>query len=205
MVCWATGTSGTPASTRATAFTSATPSRCCTRSAAGSSPTTYFGLPGNAAPVQGTIDTILFQHSFSWAQLFHYPKAFWGQGPDLITTIFGMFNYVTAPLNMPFDGVKKLKFGGEVTYLPMPWFGMGARADFVRPNLDDSETGFSVFSPRLIFRTDFVTHEQIIIQYSRYFTGSEVYGMFPYNTQAGAGGFMGTDKNAAQIAAIIWF
>jgi len=44
-----------------------------------------------------------------------------------------------------------------------------------------------------------------MLQYSRYFTGSAVRGQFPYNMQAGAGGLTGVDKNAAQIAAIIWF
>ena len=52
-----------------------------------------------------------------------------------------------------------------------------------------------------------MTHEQIIVQYSRYFYGStrRRSGMFPYNTQAGAGQLTGADKNAFQIAAIIWF
>ena len=71
--------------------------------------------------------------------------------------------------------------------------------------MDQSDLNFSVFSPRLIFRTAFVTHEQIMLQYSRYFTGSDVRGQFPYNMQPGAGGLTSTDKNAAQIAAIIWF
>jgi hypothetical protein len=100
-----------------------------------------------------------------------------------------------------------------MTYLPLEWFGVGFRGDVVRPNLDDADQSFSVFSPRLIFRTAFVTHEQIMIQYSRYFTGSDVMGQFPYNNQPGGGmimpstlnGFSATDKNAAQIAAIIWF
>ena len=30
-----------------------------------------------------------------------------------------------------------------------------------------------MLSPRIIFRTAFVTHEQIMIQYSRYFYGSD--------------------------------
>ena len=83
--------------------------------------------------------------------------------------------------------------------------GAGFRFDSVQPDLDKSAQNFSVFSPRLIIRTAFVTHEQIMIQYSRYFTGEAVRGMFPYNMQPGGGGLTSTDKNAAQIAAIIWF
>jgi hypothetical protein len=49
-----------------------------------------------------------------------------------------------------------------------------------------------------------------MIQYSRYFYGSAFGpnggdgGMYPWNSQTGAAR-MGVDKNAVQIAAIIWF
>jgi hypothetical protein len=100
--------------------------------------------------------------------------------------------------------------------VPLPWLGLGGRYDVVEPNLDNSTESFSVISPRIIFRTAFVTHEQLLIQYSRYFYGSDYRPMlgpqpgsmsgsqFPYNSQNGASG-LGVDKNAAQIAAIIWF
>lgn len=169
----------------------------------------YFGTPGGTNPVTGSINTIMFQYSFSWAQLFWHPRPFWGQDSDLITTVFGMYNKVNAANNL-FD-IDKLKFGGEVAYLPLPWFGIGGRYDAVQPNMDDSQQNFSVLSPRLYFRTNFVTHEQIMIQYSRYFYGDAYApgdprggGMYPYNSQTG-GARMGVDKNAAQIAAIIWF
>ena len=98
---------------------------------------------------------------------------------------------------------------GLWTYLPLGWFGFGGRYDAVQPNNHDSTQNFSVLSPRLYFRTDFVTHEQIMVQYSHYFYGSAfgpggAGGMYPYNSQTGAAN-MGVDKNAAQIAAIIWF
>jgi hypothetical protein len=167
----------------------------------------YFGPPGGTDPVTGSIDTVEFQYSFSWGSLFWYPQAFWGQAADLITTVFFMWNHVNAA-NDQFD-MNKLKFGGEVTYLPLAWFGLGGRYDAVQPDNHDSTQNFSVLSPRLYFRTDFVTHEQIMVQYSRYFYGSGfgpngAGSMYPWNSQTGAA-HMGVDKNAAQIAAIIWF
>ncbi|HMF39738.1 MAG TPA: hypothetical protein VKQ32_03530, partial [Polyangia bacterium] len=171
----------------------------------------YFGSPGGTDPVTGTIDTVEFQYSFSWGALFWYPQAFWGQAADLVTTVFGMYNKVDAPMNPANPHVTKLKFGAEATYLPLSWFGIGGRYDAVQPDRSDSEQNFSVLSPRLYFRTDFVTHEQIMVQYSRYFYGNAYMpgdprggGMYPYNSQTGAA-HMGVDKNAAQIAAIIWF
>jgi hypothetical protein len=186
----------------------------------------YFGPAGSAAQaVTGTIDSVEFQYAFSLGQYFHYPQAFWGDGPDLIATVFGMYNHVYSPAGpsgMPInplshangDGsghINKLKFGAELNYVPLPWLGVGGRFDSVQPDLDDSTQSFSVFSPRLIFRTAFVTHEQVMLQYSRYFYGNAFSpgnslggSQFPYNAQAGASG-LGVDKNAAQIAAIIWF
>ena len=175
----------------------------------------YFGAPGNADQVTGSITSVELQYSFSFGQLFHYPQAFWGDGVDIVGTIFGMFNHVNAPLNPNFD-LNKLKFGTEWTYTPLPWLGLGGRYDVVEPNTSASAESFSVLSPRIIFRTAFVTHEQVLIQYSRYFYGSGFQPMlgpqpgtmsgsqFPYNSQNGAAG-LGVDKNAAQIAAIIWF
>ncbi len=173
----------------------------------------YFGPPGGIDKVTGTIDSVELQYSFSFGQLFHYPQAFWGDGVDIIGTIFGMYNKVN-PQNSVYK-MSKLKYGTEWTYTPLPWLGLGGRFDVVEPNLDISAESFSVLSPRLIFKTAFVTHEQIILQYSRYFYGSDYEKLqlspgsasgsqFPYNSQIGAAN-LGVDKNAATIAAIIWF
>ncbi len=175
----------------------------------------YFGQPGFADEVTGSINSVEFQYSFSFGQLFHYPQAFWGDGVDLIGTVFLMYNKVDAPKN-PMYSLSKLKYGTEWTYTPLPWLGLGGRFDVVDPNMNISGESFSVISPRIIFRTAFVTHEQIMLQYSRYFYG-DLYtpnvtpqpgfmsgSQFPYNCQNG-GSCVGVDKNAAQIAAIIWF
>jgi hypothetical protein len=175
----------------------------------------YFGPPGGADPVTGTITSVEGQYSFSFGQLFHYPQPFWGDGPDIVGTIFFMYNKVNAPMNTLYS-LSKLKFGTEWTYTPLSWLGLGGRYDVVEPNLSNSKESFSVISPRIIFRTAFVTHEQVMIQYSRYFYGDAYtpgFGptagfmsgsQYPYNSQNGGSG-LGVDKNAAQIAAIIWF
>lgn len=177
----------------------------------------YFGAPGATDSVTGDIDSVEFQYSFSFGQLFHYPQAFWGDGVDIIGTVFMMYNKITNAANSQYD-LSKMKYGTEWTYTPLPWLGLGGRFDVVEPNLKISGESFSVLSPRVIFRTAFVTHEQVIIQYSRYFYGSDYQpgigpnslpgfmsgSQFPYNSQTGAAG-LGVDKNAATIAAIIWF
>jgi len=51
---------------------------------------------------------------------------------------------------------------------PLSWMGFGVRADHLRPNSTIKEQNFSIVSPRLVFRTDFASHEEISIIYSRY-------------------------------------
>jgi hypothetical protein len=55
----------------------------------------------------------------------------------------------------------------------MPMMAAGLRVDTVNPNMANStEQSFYVFSPRLIFRSEFVTHEAIVLQYSYYKYGA---------------------------------
>jgi hypothetical protein len=164
----------------------------------------FFGQPGRTEITGGTVDTFLFQEVFSFGSLFRYPQAFWGDGPDLIASVFGMYNIVHSD-STGYTDIKKLKWGADLTYLPLPWFGIGARFDLVSPDMSDKEQNFSVFSPRIVIKTAFVTHEQVILQYSHYSYGSSAaQSQYPYTAQPG-GASLGADKNAATIAATIWF
>ena len=69
-------------------------------------------------------------------------------------------------------GTKKFKTGAQALYTPLAFMSIGARFDYVEPNLDNSTHNFWVVSPKLVFRTQFVTHEQIILQYQYYSYGS---------------------------------
>ncbi|HEY4186866.1 MAG TPA: hypothetical protein VGP07_17455 [Polyangia bacterium] len=86
---------------------------------------------------------------------------------------------------------KKLKFGGDVYYTPYSWLGVGFRYDMVKPDMDaaysrtpgnpgGSELDFQVFTPRIVFRTQFVTHEAISLTYSHYINGIGAYPQYPY-------------------------
>jgi hypothetical protein len=89
--------------------------------------------------------------------------------------------------------------------VPLSWLGIGARYDSVRPNLDDAEQSFSVVSPRVVLRSNFVSHEQVLLSYSHYFYGDEARTtQYPFNNQTGAA-HLGADADAFQIAGIIWF
>jgi hypothetical protein len=134
----------------------------------------YLGRHGD-----GTVNSIGFQYTFSLAAFLLRPQTWWGQGRDLTVQVFGMYNTITGLSSDSTDikgtdgfGTRKLKLGGQTLYTPLPYLSFGARFDYLKPNMDNSTHNFWVVSPRLIFRTEFVTHEQIIIQYQYYSYGS---------------------------------
>jgi hypothetical protein len=164
----------------------------------------YFGTPGVVERSTGAIDSLLFQYVFSFAQALYAPQPFWGQGPDLVASVYGMYNSVSGATN-PAANHARLKAGADLTYVPLSWLGIGARYDSVRPNLDDAEQSFSVVSPRIVLRSNFVSHEQVLLSYSHYFYGEKARTtQYPFNNQTGAA-HLGADADAFQIAGIIWF
>jgi hypothetical protein len=192
----------------------------------------YLGRQGD-----GTVNSIGFQYTFSLAAFMLRPQAWWGQGTDLTVQVFGMYNMITdlSPGNATgitgtpdvksslgtakgVDGLgtKKLKVGGQVLYTPLPYLSVGSRYDYVQPNMNNSTHNFWVVSPRLVFRTQFVTHEQIIIQYQYYSYGSW-YNTDPMNalpTPYGSNNLQSEgvlffpthpDKHTITIAASMWW
>jgi hypothetical protein len=164
----------------------------------------YFGGDGN-----GAMNTVLFQYRFSLAALMVHPAAWWGDGADVVATVFGMYNSITEQETVPNNGpgTKKFKAGADVHYTPLPFVGVGARLDLVRPDLDDAARSFAVLSPRIVFKTNFVTHEQVIIQYSLYDNNSRTALPFPFG---GPGAppiysMTGPDKGVFTISASMWW
>lgn len=164
----------------------------------------YF--PGDLAQGTGSITSVMWEYTFSLSTFLRYPESFWGQGPDLLLSTFGMFNSVSSDeqvfANCPEDACprKKLKVGAEATYTPLAWLGVSARYDSVQPNLANARKSFAVFSPRLLVRTEFVSHEQIIIMYTRYFNKSETVLSYPFDEMMSR-----ADENVFSIIATMWW
>lgn len=67
------------------------------------------------------------------------------------------------------NGAIKVKFGADAEFFFNDWLSLAVRADHVRPNNKIAGQIFTVLSPRIVFRTQAVTHEQISLSYSHYF------------------------------------
>jgi hypothetical protein len=119
----------------------------------------------------GAIHSVAGQYTFSLAALMLRPRPFWGQSADLTIRPFFMFNKVTGTTGGTRD-LSKLKYGLDTIYSFMPMVAVGLRFDMVNPNLSDTTQTFMALSPKLIFRSEFVTHEAIVLQYSYYHYGS---------------------------------
>jgi hypothetical protein len=143
----------------------------------------FFNASGNG---DGNVDTFQVGYDFSfgylWRKLAHPNAAFWGDGTDVKLSLFAMYSAVSgtdptsiSPYNgQATDGTKKLKYGADLVANVLPWFGFGVRGDLVQPDSHDAYQSFGVISPKLIFRTKFITHEEITAQYSHYWDGVDV-------------------------------
>jgi hypothetical protein len=120
---------------------------------------------------KGSIHSIGFQYTFSLESFLTRPRPFFGQSADLTITPFLMVNKVTNTTNGQFD-MTKVKGGADIIYSFHPIVSAGIRYDLVQPNMNDSGQSFQVFTSKLIFRSQFVTHEMITLQYSYYRYGS---------------------------------
>src|SRR5207344_439865 len=80
--------------------------------------------------------------------LARYPESWWGDGPDVVLTLFGLMSIVDSkapPIAIQQDATraitwdmstKKLKMGFDAVYTPLYWLGFNARFDWVQPDLD---------------------------------------------------------------------
>jgi len=132
----------------------------------------YLDGPTKASNGNGSINTLSGQYELSIANILTNLKKpgerYWGEGPDLKLALFGMVNFISSD-DPDMDGVSKLKFGFDLNARIRSWFGLAMRFDRLQPNSKVPEQSFAVLSPRLIFRSNWLSHEEISLQYSRYF------------------------------------
>lgn len=131
----------------------------------------YLDGPTKASAGTGSVNSFVAQYDFSVANLLlnlEKPGShFWGDGRDLKLSLFTMINAVSSD-DPDMDGVKKIKYGADALFNALSWGGLGLRIDRVQPNSKVPEQSFAVISPRLVFRSQFITHEEVFVQFSRY-------------------------------------
>jgi hypothetical protein len=119
----------------------------------------------------GKLTTLGGQYDLSLGRLVSYPVPFNLDGPDFLVSLFGARVHVQSE-DPDYDGITKYKVGLEGAYSLLSWLAASVRWDRVAPNIDNDRYSFSVVSPRLIFRSDWTSTDQLVLQYSHWFNGS---------------------------------
>ena len=130
----------------------------------------YFGMNSGG---NGSLLTFAAQYDLSIGRLLRYPNTFKGDAPDIVVSLFGIQTHVSSA-EASYDNITKRKFGGEAAYSLLSWLATSLRVDHVQGNTSDSRQDFTVVTPRLIFRSNWQAHDQVVLQYSHFFNGSGV-------------------------------
>jgi hypothetical protein len=134
----------------------------------------FFGPIGGGT---GTMGVAGFEYSLGWGRLLRH-GAFGGDAPELTTSLFADAAWINGQ-DPDANGKRLYKFGGEVTYRFFPWLAASFRADHVAPNSKDVQESFDVVSPKLIFKSDWLSHEQVTLGYTRWLYGAHTHAEFP--------------------------
>jgi hypothetical protein len=155
----------------------------------------YFGR--NNLDARGSLLLIGGEYQVSLGELLRYPDEYWGEGPDLKLSLFGMYARITSD-DPSRDEESKYKFGAEGTYSIISWLAASGRIDrsvpyasppkllpaappgipncnpeaggvrcYLYPNQNDNS--FTVLTAKLILRSDWTAREALTLQYSKYF------------------------------------
>jgi hypothetical protein len=157
----------------------------------------------------GTLTTLGAQYDLSLGEVLRGESPFAGYGPDIFASVFGMFAHVTSEdtteLNGKslYDGVDKLKYGAELTYSALPWFGVSGRYDRVISDLSDASKTMAILSPRIFFRTDYNSRDQVTLQYSYWMNGSGVVARTGYKSEPRPD--LEPDAHTFSLTATMWW
>jgi hypothetical protein len=187
----------------------------------------YLDGPSRQSGGNGKIHTLLAQMEHSLGKLLKGDE-FWGQGMDAVLKLYAMYTAVRSD-DPDMDKVNRLKYGGDLTFSALPWLGLATRYDRLQPNSRIPQQSFSILSPRVFVRSQWVSQEQITLQYSRYLYNQrscpegtdrracvqpasapplpDGFGATSMNQDAGNRGAPTTvpDKNVVTLSATMWW
>ena len=109
----------------------------------------------------------------SLGTLLRYPMEFWGEGPDLSVSVFGIYGRAARERETPAHR-NMLKVGAEGVYSLSEYVVLALRLDEVRPDLAVAGRSFAIVTPKLILRSGWLTRESLTVQYSYYGLGRDV-------------------------------
>lgn len=171
----------------------------------------YFGRQNDQG--RGKLFLAGAEYNVSLGTLLRYPDEFWGDGPDLKLSLFGLFGHIQAD-DPARDGEDKYKLGVEAVYSMLPWLAASGRVDRAVPYVsrpkvalypNQNDNTYSVLTAKAVFRSDWQAREAVTLQYSRYIYRSQ-YHLVTLNS----GGQVSSvtdepDKNMLALYGTLWW
>lgn len=120
----------------------------------------------------GTLLVGGISYTMSVARLILAPDPFSGRAPDIVITTGATFGRTTSS-DLEFDKRVRHKYGVDALYTVLPWLGFGLRLDRVVPSSKNDRQTYHVVAPRILFKTDWGSRENITLGYVKWFFGPE--------------------------------
>jgi hypothetical protein len=134
----------------------------------------YFGTEKSENGT-GSLWNVSLQYDYSLANLLKKlePGSRPLMGGDVVASLFGVYTFAQSKQADPNPAVnrddrKYFKWGGEIAWWATHWLGLSVRYDRVVMDVDDDPNSFRILSPRLSFRTHWMSDAMIYLQWSRY-------------------------------------
>jgi len=126
----------------------------------------------------GKMLVVGLEYNVALFRLFRYPVELSPNGPELFASFFANFVKIDS-VDPDFNGQLMWKAGTEWTWRWLSWFQLSGRYDHVVPTSKDPLQTFDVISPKLIFKSDWLSHETVTLSYTRWFYGPHTHAEFP--------------------------
>jgi hypothetical protein len=139
------------------------------------------------------------EYNVAWGRLLRYPVELSPNGPDVFSSFFVNFAHVDSK-DPDFAGRRFLKFGTELTWRWQRWLSFSGRVDRVMPNSKDPEESFWVVCPRILIKSDWLSHETVTLAYTRWFYGAHTHTEFPNAYSRGQ-----LDEQMLSLTFGLWF
>jgi hypothetical protein len=140
----------------------------------------YFNSPPDAPGSGGMLNLgLLYENTLSNI----FGEAPGTMKPEVTLDLFGLATHSNFTLpgmsslrmqGLTNPNIDEFKYGADVTVQVMDWLALMLRYDFV--NMYSEAPGFvySIFTPRIVFSSHFLSGETIYLQYSRYTYGDKI-------------------------------
>jgi hypothetical protein len=118
------------------------------------------------------------EYNVAWQRLLRYPVELSPNGPDVFSSFF--FDFARTDSRDPdFHDRLFYKFGTELTWRLQRWVAFSGRVDRVVPNSLDPLESFWVVCPRILLKTDWLSHETVTLAWTKWFYGPHTHTEFP--------------------------